>query len=105
MPAPDGMAGSEMDEWKAPRPRSALWYYLAVWASGGLFIFVWLYLLLRDINRLAKTRIINATALVGTLVGLVVFNQALIVYAVYRNFGFGEPRWFVPTILTVGLGA
>jgi hypothetical protein len=97
------MAETHIDQWGQPKPRSALGYYLAIWATGGLFIFVWLYLLLGDINRLSKKRVFNATALVGSLLGLLVFNQAFLVYGSIAFTETDSSSWYFRIAITVGL--
>jgi hypothetical protein len=100
-----GTDGTHLDEWKLPKPRSALGYYLAVWVTGGLFIFVWLYLLLRDINRLSRKRLLNAPALVGSALGLVLFNQAFLVYGSIAFVQTNGSSWFFRIGFTVALAA
>jgi len=99
------ITGSGLDGWRPPKQRLIVGYYLAVWLSAGLFIFVWLTLLMRDINKLHRRRVLNVGVLMGTILGLLVFGQALIFYRSTSLAEQGIPLWFHYVLLTTGLGA
>jgi fumarate reductase subunit D len=50
--------------------RSTTLHFVAFLATGGLYIFPWLYLLMRDVNALMGRRIFRAGAYIATLVAL-----------------------------------
>jgi len=82
------------------RPRRTWLMYLAVLASSGLFAFVWLVILMRDINQIEGRRVFP----VEQLAVVMVFGLAALVFLTFDLFfvlATVRPPPDVPTILLV----
>lgn len=104
MPAPFATtANLHVEGSKPPKPRSALGYYLILWVTGGLFMFVWLYLLMRDVNTLSGRRVLNAAVIAGSLFGTFLLYEAFVFGGGAALGGAFPPLWFFEVMITAAI--
>ena len=77
------------------RQRRPWIHYLLLWLSGGLFWFVWPFLMARDINATSKHHVPRLGALIGVYCGILVLYLGLVGYQMHRvatyNVNDGQP--------------
>ena len=61
------------------RPRSPWWPYVGLILSGGVFGFVWVFLMMRDVNRLERRPVVPLKRLATALgIGLLLYSVLLV---------------------------
>ena len=69
-----------MDEQKSHSPTL---FYIGTISSSGIFLFYWLYLLMRDINRISGLQIFNSKLWLSILIMAFIIMMSLVIYVIY----------------------
>ena len=69
-----------MDEQKSHSPTL---FYIGTISSSGIFLFYWLYLLMRDINRTSGLQIFNSKLWLSILIMAFIIMMSLVIYVIY----------------------
>lgn len=69
-----------MDEQKSHSPTL---FYIGTISSSGIFLFYWLYLLMRDINRTSGLQIFNSKIWLSILIMAFIIMMSLVIYVIY----------------------